>query len=368
LKGSYSLIAIDPLASYQETGHVQINNTIVLRSSKESPKLVAKVWSTSRPHEADAVSTIALARFILSWWWVGFLTFPRIVWEAQRLYFRKNLHVWYRPEVANTSIGRNYTDDEVHLEAFFHAFLEDAMQHNETPFRLIYRPAHADGEDVMLYSPGFTYEEDHSRTLTLQIVSPAFYSRFVHYSHAKEAFDREYLATDEKNRTLLIENTSLLPVLLDAIQKRKYQVKWRNQTTLSRLRWSTLRRLRCPPTVASYKSNEQSLDYEITDIRSFRDSDLDSYVKSQSKAQSFYCRIVTKLFLAQRFAFGVPAFITALDWMFRLSLLLTAMYACSRTPVGDVLRPSKFDLEDWFTFTGLLLLANSVHLWGFLKG
>ena len=368
LKGSYSLKATDPLASYQETGHVQIDNTIVLRSSKESPKLVAKVSSTSRPHEADTISTLSLARFILSWWWVGFLTFPRIVWEAQKLYFRRRLYVWYRPEVVETSIGRSYTQDEIHLESFFHEFLEDTVQHIETPFRLIYQPAHADGENIMLYSPGFTYEEDHNRSLTLEIVSPAFYSRFVHYSHATEAFDREFLATDEKNRTLLIKNTTLLPTLLDAMQKLGHQTKQRSQTTLSRMRWSMLRRLRCPPTEASYKSSELSLDYEINDIRTFRDSELDLHVKTQSKAQSFYCRIVTKLFLAQRFAFGVPVFMSAIDWILRLSLLLIAMYACSRTHVGDVLRPSKFEPKELFTFASLLLSANSIHLWGFLKG
>ena len=210
-KGSYSIRTVDPLAAYQETGRVQIDNTIVLRSSKESPKLVARVFSEGLPQEADTISSMNLARFVLSWWWVGLVTFPRIVWEAQKLFFRRKLHVWYRPEVVETSIGRNYNEDEVNLEQFFHGFLQHTVQHIRTPFRLVYQPAHAEGGDVVFFSPGFTYEEDHGRTITIQILSPAFYSRFVHYAHAKEAFDREYLATEEKNRTLVIKNPSLLP-------------------------------------------------------------------------------------------------------------------------------------------------------------
>jgi DUF1365 family protein len=366
-KGSYSVRAADPLAAYQETGQVQIDNTIVLRSSKDSPKLVARVSSEGSPQEADAISSINLARFVISWWWVGLMTFPRIVWEAQKLFFRRKLHVWYRPEVAETSIGRNYTDDEANLEQFFHGFLVHAVERIDTPFRLVYQPAHAEREDIVMYSPGFTYEEDHRRTLTIQILSPAFYSRFVHYAHAKEAFDREYLATDEKNRTLVIKYPSLLPILLDAMQKIGSQSKGRSQSTLSTLRWSLLSRLRCPPLEASYPSNS-SPEYGVTDIRSFRGSELDSYVKARTKESTLYCRIVTKLFLAQRFAFGIPEALSAVDWLFRVLLLWMSMYACNHTHVGDVLRPSKFGLEEMRITTGLVLLANGIHIWSFLKG
>ena len=366
-KGSYSLRAADPLAAFQETGHVSIDNMIVLRSSKESPKLVARVWSEGIPHEADSISRINLVRFILSWWWVGLVTFPRIVWEAQKLHFRKKLHVWYRPEVINTSIGRNYTDDEKQLEGFFHNFLERAVEHIEIPMRLIYEPAHAAGNELVMYPPGFTYEEDHRKTLTIKVISPAFYSRFVHYARAKEAFDRECLATDEKNRTLVISNPNLLPVLLEAMQKVGSRASQRRSTTLSTLRWSLLRRLRCPPPEISYASSSTP-DHQIVDIRSFHDSELDLSVMQDPKASGSYVRAVTKIFLAHRFALGIPAVITAVDWMIRAAMLLLAIHAGNQTHVGDVLRPSRYGIGEMWTFAGLVLLANSVHLWSFLKG
>ena len=213
-KGSYSLKATDPLAAYQDTGSVQIDNTIVLRSSKEEAKIVAKVWSEGVPDDATSISHLRLARFILAWCWVGFATFPRILWEASKLFFRRNLHVWYRPEVVETSLGRSSTEDEAELERFFAAFLQDVVEHAEKPLRVIYEPAQASDEEVVMYSPGFTYEEDHQRTLTIKVLSPAFYSRLVHYAHVKEAFDRECLATEEKNRTVVIRSPQLLPIFL----------------------------------------------------------------------------------------------------------------------------------------------------------
>ena len=262
-KGSYSLRAMDPLAAYEESGHVCIDNTIVLRSSKESAKIVARVKSEGKPREATKIESLELYRFIAAWWWVGLATFPRIVWEAQKLLFRRKLHVWYRPETAQGSIGRSYTDDEVVLEEVFRAFLTDAVENTDKPLRVIYEPAHSEGGEIVLYSPSFTYEEDHKSTLTIQVLSPAFYSRFIHYAHAKEAFDRECLATDDKNRTVSIEGAQSLPALLSALQdvaQEEKKTKTKTQTSVpDRIRWSVLKRLRCPPAAASYPSNTSPL-------------------------------------------------------------------------------------------------------------
>ncbi len=119
-KGGYTLSATDPVASHQassdlKSSHGHVNNTITLSSSKNHPKLIARVFST-----ADSIDPYSLTRwqtltFILSWWWVGFVTFPRIVREAGKLFFVRKLHVWFRPEVLKDSIGRNETKDERYI-------------------------------------------------------------------------------------------------------------------------------------------------------------------------------------------------------------------------------------------------------------
>ena len=216
-KGSYSLRAIDPLAAFEQFGHVKVDNTIVLRSDKDHPKLVARVFSTDPPTSAVTIENFQLFKFVASWWWVGFVTFPRIVSQAAKLFFKKKLHVWFRPEVKTTSIGRIYTDEETELEAQFCTFLTSVVEGTDKSLRIIYQAAHQHSE-LVLYSSGYLREKEHERTLTIKVISPAFYSRFVHYSHAQEAFDREALATDEKNRTVLVEPPHLLPILLDAIK------------------------------------------------------------------------------------------------------------------------------------------------------
>ncbi len=110
-KGSYSLVALDPF-SLHLNGKGPVDNTITLSSSKDHPKLVARIFSSSNPLNPSTFTKWDTFKFILSWWWVGLVTFPRIVREAGKLFFRRQLHVWYRPEVLKDSIGRTETQEE----------------------------------------------------------------------------------------------------------------------------------------------------------------------------------------------------------------------------------------------------------------
>ena len=110
-KGTYGLSALDPFAP-DLTKPGSINNSITLSSSKDHAKLVARIFSTEPSIDPSTMSLRQKIQFITSWWWVGFVTFPRIVKEAGNLFFRRKLHVWYRPEVSRESVGRKETDRE----------------------------------------------------------------------------------------------------------------------------------------------------------------------------------------------------------------------------------------------------------------
>jgi DUF1365 family protein len=111
-KGSYVLRASNPFP-YATYDSPIIDNTITLISSKDHAKLVARLNSTGAALDQDQMSVLDTMRFILSWWWVGLVTFPRIVKEAGKLFFKRSLHVWFRPEVLHTSIGRSPTPTEM---------------------------------------------------------------------------------------------------------------------------------------------------------------------------------------------------------------------------------------------------------------
>ncbi|RMY60824.1 hypothetical protein D0865_01313 [Hortaea werneckii] len=371
-KGSYSLRAVDPLAAYEETGQMRIDNTIVLRSSDEHPKIVARIYSDGEPKDPATISSWEAAKFIAAWCWVGVATFPRIVKEATMLFFRRKLHVWYRPEVAATSLGRSYTEEERVLEAFFRAFISNAVSEASQPLRVVYEPAHHDDAEIVLYSPGFTFEEDRKRTLTIKVTSPAFYSRFVHHPTAKSAFEHECLATDEKNRTAFLEQPGLLPALLEAIEEHSTAAQQPSSimTSLKEAKWALLTSLRCPPTATSYPELSAPEDQNPqTKESSAKVSELDSFVKTSCEDHPIYWRIAMKLFLAERLALGIPALLTLLDFVFvRAPMLVVAMHYCHHVDVFDVLRPRKLEWEDLGTVVGMLGWANGVHVWSWVKG
>ncbi|KAK5699461.1 hypothetical protein LTR17_023231 [Elasticomyces elasticus] len=369
-KGSYSLRATDPLAEYEQSGRVRIDNTIVLRSSKEHPKIVARVFSEGIAKDPATVSSFEAASFIARWCWVGFATFPRIVWQAAKLSLRRKLHVWYRPEVTDASISRPYTSDERRLEPFIRSFLAHIVQEASDPIRLVYEPAHSEGSEIVFYSPSFTYEEDQKRTVTLKVLSPAFYSRFIHYSEWYKAIDTECFTRDERNRTATLEGTTPLPgsspnstLNNKAGLDEKQHVKTRSSGLVDQVRWACMRRLRCPPATYAYPDNAVyalSMSYPAP-------SALDVFVQEYCDDADTYRRTAIKLFLAQRLCFGIPALLNVLDYVLRSVLLLVSLVYSDRTrrPV-DLFRPREIDLGDADTLLCMMLLANSVHVWSLL--
>jgi DUF1365 family protein len=111
-KGEYSFSSLNPFnaGKFNPPG---VDNTVVLRSSKDHVKLVARLVSEDAPIDPKNVGTLALASFLIQWCWLGLFTFPRIVKEAFLLFFWRRLHVWLRPEVRLESIGRAPTSSEM---------------------------------------------------------------------------------------------------------------------------------------------------------------------------------------------------------------------------------------------------------------
>ncbi|KAL1911944.1 hypothetical protein Sste5344_002139 [Sporothrix stenoceras] len=135
-KGSYELLANDPLApNMQGAGPIAV--TVVLRTSDKDSKLVARLFTERQEKKTEAGATTAIhsldpavmslwqkTKFLAAWWWVGFATFPRIVKHAGILFFRKRLHVWFRPEPLAESMSRSADSTETMLESAFSLYLQ----------------------------------------------------------------------------------------------------------------------------------------------------------------------------------------------------------------------------------------------------
>lgn len=168
------------------------------------------------------------------------------------------------------------------------------------------------------------------RELEIRVLTPAFYPRFVHYAHTSEALDRECVFTDEKNRTLWVSRPELLPFLLDKSRSPEGQ-EWPkvNRTWLDELRWDVMRKLRCAPAPPAYDvPSSGNVQVSVEDIRSSPFSGLDEHARSLRAHQPVgqYRRIVTKLFLAQRFSFGFTEIIGIVDLLVRPSLTCLGLF------------------------------------------
>jgi hypothetical protein len=206
------------------------------------------------------------------------------------------------------------------------------------------------------------------KELEIRVLTPAFYLRFVHYAYTSEAFDRECIFTDEKNRTCWISRPELLAQLINQSRSEPATSTVRRpRGYLNELKWSLLKKLRCAPAEAAYNATPKSSEFSLEDVRATRFSEMDNFVRSHSKRgyAGDYRKIVTKLYLAQRFCLGFPQIITLIDWVLRMSMCYQAAKQMpKRNSVG---RNASFELEWWSLSRDIAAVAAS-HVYGSLKG
>ncbi|CAL8577600.1 hypothetical protein XPA_003424 [Xanthoria parietina] len=246
-KGSYALNAYDPF-SPNLSGTGMVDNTITLKSSKSHPKLVARVFSTEASSDPATIGYWASLRFIAAWWWVGFVTFPRIVREAGKLFFRRKLHVWYRPEVLKDTIGRQATHDEVVIESTFRNFSEHVMANSKIEYSLRYISCYISSSTSsptleILYPTTTESQSQPKGIVELKITTPLFFSRLARYSHISEFLSNEILTNDEKDRTFYTSHPEILLQLFES-SATLLRPPTHHSSLPNRLRWRFLHWLR----------------------------------------------------------------------------------------------------------------------------
>ncbi|TID20871.1 dna-binding wrky domain-containing protein [Venturia nashicola] len=352
-KGFYSLTASD--AFVNSTSPPDFDNTIVMSSSKEHAKIIARVFSDGEPIDPTTAGFWSVIRFLMRWGWVGFFTFPRILKEAFKLFFTRKLHVWLRPEVLPTSLGRMATSLEVSLEPFFVAYLHYLVDNSDADLELVYTSPTSGNKPLRFSSIEGQSGDRDMRTLEIRILSPAFFGRYVHYSHTSEAFDREGMFTDEKNRTILVSNPEFLTLLLKCERDISFMKTY--LTPLDRLRWNVHRQTRCPPGSPTYPSVQQDKHVvKAKDVRMRPFSPMDRVVQRSGLAW-LYRRQCMRLFLAQRLVLGFTPLIDLLDLSIRVFLIhLAITSAFESTQRGLIPSLPK------------LLLPSLVHVFALFKG
>ncbi|CAK7206995.1 hypothetical protein SEUCBS139899_009803 [Sporothrix eucalyptigena] len=374
-KGSYELLANDPLAPSME-GTGPITATVVLRSSHTHSKIVARLLSerhgetnsngvtvTTHAQDPAAMNLWHKIKFLASWWWVGFATFPRILKHAGILFLRKRLHVWFRPEPLAKSMGRLADATEKQLEAVFRLYLRHLVENVDDdkglgqPLAVRYVPCGIpEAQPELMLSPAAGKAADHlsvsgndavtvktapvgADEIEFHVLTPVFYTRFVHYAHDVEALFCELRESGTTSITPQaapalfakrvfskskppppLQVTSPIDfVMFKAIQKLRH----RPDPIQRPMTWPT-NKYPAPnsPTSPSDSTSPMTVS---KDLRGFRLSAMDGFVLSLTSGEDWHLRrsyrtTVFSLFLADRLAFGsVP--LLQLQWLVLRAIL-----------------------------------------------
>lgn len=244
------------------------------------------------------------------------------------------------------------------LELFFESYLASLVDRSNGKLEVIYKSG-LDSAKVQTFLSGTTDQTSPAERLEISVLSPVFFSRFVHYAHTVEAFDRECIFTDEMNRTVSVSRPELLPLLFSADRKPYTQ---REPDFIDRLRWNIHQQLRCPPASPTYLFPHTGVT--VQDIRSFTISPLDRFVQLSELDSSLYRRQCSRLFLAQRFAFGFTEVVDILEMLVRVTLLAFAVSATMKPSSQHLMGNRSFIVNA----AQELMMINSVNGWAYLKG
>ncbi|KAL7918802.1 hypothetical protein ACQKWADRAFT_230367 [Trichoderma austrokoningii] len=312
--GYYSLLARDPFENSMRS-FCGIENTINLTSSKGQSKLFAQLRSESEAVLVSQMSLLAKTRFILAWFWVGFLTFPRIVKEAASLFFSHHLHVWYRPEPLKDSLGRLADDTERRLELVFRQYLRFLVEQSPNPLNVTYVPSgiHENGQESFTSSK----TPEQAQHLKISILTPAFYTRFVHFAHDFEGMFSELA----ENHTIWVDKPELLPKLFLKQQPPPLHVS----NFLDFVCFKLIQKLRRRPAriVRPMTSADKATPtMNAKDVRSFRISPMDAFVLAHASKETrrLYRSLLIRIFVADRVFLGMTEVVYALELIGRFGM------------------------------------------------
>lgn len=254
--------------------------------------------------------------------------------------------------------------------------------------RLIYQPPSRMGVEVTFESaPLRSNAKRTPAEVTIDVITPLFYSRFVYYAHSTEAFDREGVQAHESNRTVSVTDMHVLGAILEAkgprVSRNCNISVLPSFDYIDRLRWQVLKSLRLPPPPMDYPDHGilrsptdrpstderraeinapgHALAYRKSDIRTFGLSPLDVHVRQATTFSNKYLRSVLQLFVAERICLGQPVVLAILDLLLRTCLIYLSVSSMDQGA-------DKSKLSSTGHQVNRIVLAGLCHYWSLLKG
>ncbi|KAI1812556.1 hypothetical protein GGS20DRAFT_578264 [Poronia punctata] len=269
--GAYRLVAYDPLSPNME-GLGLIDSTITLMSSDSHAKHVDHIFATRKAIDISEISLMPKLCVLIHWLWTEVVALFRISQTAVIVFCKRKAEEWRRIR----------EESELELQS-------------PASLKLRYVPSGVyPAVSEQMLSAAAEGEPGTAEELEFSVLTPAFYSRFVHYAHDFEAMFCEL----NESCTISVSNPRLLPKLV----LRKPPAPLTTSNYLDYAYFSVIKDLRSRP-----RSHGQIVSAQSpADIRGFRLSSMDGYVLANegAKTRRRYGQIVLKLFVADRIARG----------------------------------------------------------------
>ncbi|KAL2830914.1 hypothetical protein BDW59DRAFT_158347 [Aspergillus cavernicola] len=216
VEGTIALRFSDPLAP-----NTPLHITITLLSPAGKPRLIGRVFCPDEHAPVDPLtaSPWSLLRFLPYWTGVLVITELLIIIAALRIR-SKGAPIFSMPEVRPNNIPRDESDIERTLEPSFRAYLKHLVESSPSPLTLTYIPSKSHHlHPITFTSPSSSIHLDHpSPSITIQILTPQFYTSFPSYKDPISAFLEESrpspLPSDPESCRIRINDPALFFTLL----------------------------------------------------------------------------------------------------------------------------------------------------------
>lgn len=215
-----------------------------------------------------------------------------------------------------------------------------------------------------------------SEAITFKVLTPAFYARLVQYAHPLEIIINELLAGEEKDRTFWVSNLEFMSQLFGKpANTESVKEPFKYLIGLDRTRWRFLKSLRTShkrQSQGGLSSSGEQRTARATNIQMMPISPLDNFVLGHCTSADIrqYRRIVTKILVSNRIAFGLPEILGLDDLFIRLGLCNFTIYAISSTLLlypGSAVSSGNRSLSKVFELAVLACYGSSMHIWALVK-
>ncbi|KAJ4133593.1 hypothetical protein NW768_005181 [Fusarium equiseti] len=315
-KGFYSILASDPLGPDCEFRGLEI--TLSLFSSKGHPKLVANLVSENEAIDPCDMTVAQMVRVVLNWFWPVVTTLPRFIKECAVLFYTCNLHFWYLPEPLKSSTGRLANDVEKSLQRIFRKYLCSLVERSPMPIVVCYIPS-GDPEvsEEVMRSPSAIDSDESTNEIKIKILTPIFYSRFVHYAHDSEAIFCELA----ESHTFWTDR----PEQLTKIFLKKGSPPLHSPSFVDYVWFKIIKSLRRRPRKIERpltSADKPSPPNTGIDIREFRMSSMDAFVLEQEDdtLKKAYRTAILRLFVADRVTLGSTTSLGMMELLGRVGM------------------------------------------------